>query len=101
MNRQGCIILTVVMLMMNINCVADSVPMRDYNLLTRGMTEAEILYRLGPYDHETVSFDHFLHILHKTWYYIPAPNEVSNRQWITEIRFNGNGEVIRLERYKR
>lgn len=79
---------------------AESVPMRDYNLLTRGMNEGEVLHRLGPYDHETVSYGYHDRVLSKTWYYFPAPYEVSNRQWITEIRFNGNGEVIQLDRYK-
>lgn len=80
--------------------LADSVSMRDYNLLSRGMNEAEVLYRLGPYDHETVTYGDYDRILRKTWYYLPAPHEVSNRQWITEIRFNGAGKIIHLDRYK-
>lgn len=80
--------------------LAESVAMRDYNLLSRGMNEAEVLHRLGPYDHETVAYGHYDRIVARTWYYLPAPHEVSNRQWITEIRFNGNGEVTRLDRYK-
>jgi len=79
---------------------ADSVSMRDYNLLSRGMNEGEILHRLGTPDHETVAYGEFDRILGKTWYYFPATHEVSNRQWITEIRFNGSGDVIQLDRYK-
>lgn len=80
--------------------VADSVDMRDYILLSNGMSEAEVLYRLGPYDHETVATGYYNNILHKTWYYIPAPDEDSNRKWITEIRFDGNGRVIARDRYR-
>ena len=47
----------VILLMLVFSCttgpvIAGSVAMRDYNLLSTGMTEAEVLYRLGPYDHE-------------------------------------------------
>lgn len=79
---------------------ADSVDMRDYNLISNGMSEAEVLYRLGPYDHETVATGFFNNILHKTWYYIPRQDEDSNRRWITEIRFDSNGRVIARERYR-
>lgn len=74
--------------------------MSDYILLSRGMSEAEVLYRVGPPDHETVASDNHHHILKKTWYYIPSQSEVSNRQWITEIVFSGNGKVRSLDRFK-
>jgi hypothetical protein len=80
--------------------IADSVDMRDYNLISNGMSEAEVLYRLGPYDHETVATGFFNNVLHKTWYYIPRQDEVSNRKWITEIRFDSNGRVTARERYR-
>jgi hypothetical protein len=79
---------------------ADSVPMPDYIRLSIGMTEAEVLYRIGPYDHETVAYDHYHFILYKTWYYIPAPGEARNNEWITEVRFDGRGLVTALDRYK-
>jgi hypothetical protein len=80
--------------------VADSVDMRDYNLISNGMSEAEVLYRLGPYDHETVTTGFFNNILHKIWYYIPRQDEDSNRQWITEIRFDSSGQVTARDRYR-
>lgn len=80
--------------------IAGSVPMRDYNLLSTGMSEAEILYRLGPYDHETVTYGRFFTILRKTWYYIPTPEETSNFRWITEIQFDNQGLVTGLDRYR-
>ena len=80
--------------------LADSVDMRDYNLISTGMSEAEVLYRLGPYDHETVATGFFNNILHRTWYYIPGKDEVSNRQWITEIHFDSHGRVTARDRYR-
>ena len=74
--------------------------MRDYNLLSTGMSEAEILYRLGPYDHETVTYGRFYTIFQKTWYYIPGRDETSNKRWITEIQFNDRGLVTGLDRYR-
>jgi len=90
----------VLLLLLSPAVSAESVSMQDYNLLSNGMSEAEILYRLGPYDHETVTTGYYNNILHKTWYYIPLPDENSNRKWITEIRFDGNGRVSTLDRYK-
>jgi len=80
--------------------IADSVAMRDYNLLSTGMSEAEVLYRLGPYDHETVTYGRFFTIHQKTWYYIPSRGEISNKRWITEIQFNDRGLVSGLDRYR-
>lgn len=79
---------------------ADSVPMRDYIRLSIGMTEAEILYRLGPYDHETVTYSYHYYPLFKTWYYLPAPGEATSNAWITEIRIDNRGVVTALDRYK-
>ena len=80
--------------------MADSIPMSDYIRLKTGMTEAEVLYRVGLYDHETVATDYFHNVLQKTWYYIPAQSEISNARWITEIVFDGAGRVITIDRYK-
>ena len=79
---------------------ADSIPMTDYIRLKTGMTEAEVLYRVGLYDHETVATDYFQNIIRKTWYYIPAHSEMSNTKWITEIVFDGAGRIISIDRYK-
>ena len=92
------LILTTTLLLADVR--AESITMTDYNLLRKGMTEAEILYRVGPYDHETVNYDYFHNILHKTWYYIPGQAEISDRQWITEVRFNASGIVEHLDRYR-
>lgn len=78
--------------------VADMVPMRDYIQLQRGMSEAEVLYRVGPSDYESVATDHHHNILEKTWYYIPA--RATSSGWITEIKFDHRGLIESLERYR-
>lgn len=77
---------------------AEAIDMRDYIRLRNGMSEAEVLYRLGPYDHETVRMDRYDYVLEKTWFYIPGSN--SSNKWITEIRFDSKGHVVDLDRYK-
>jgi hypothetical protein len=77
---------------------ADAIDMRDYILLKNGMTEAEVLYRIGPYDHETIKSDRYNYILRKTWFYIPPQN--STHKWITELKFDANGVLISRDRYR-
>lgn len=78
--------------------IADEVDMRDFIKLTNGMSEAEILYILGPYDHETIKSDRYHYIFNKTWYYIPSRSGTG--QWISEFKFNGDGILIDKKRYK-
>jgi len=77
---------------------ADMILMRDFIQLTKGMTEAEVLYRIGPFDHESVYTDHHHTIIRKTWYYIPERH--SSSSWITEIKFNRLGHIQSMERYR-
>jgi hypothetical protein len=77
---------------------ADMIPMRDFNLLSRGMSEAEVLFRVGPYDHETRYTDYDHSVVRKIWYYIPA--RATSNAWITEIEFDQNGVVQSLNRYR-
>lgn len=77
---------------------ADDIEMRDYILIRNEITEAEVLYKFGPPDHETVKSDYHHHILSKTWFYIPARN--GSNKWITEFKFNGNGKLISKDRYR-
>ena len=74
---------------------ADAINMRDYIKLRKGMSEAEVLYRLGSPDHETIKSDYHHNILRKSWFFIPAK---SSDKWITEIEFNSNGRIINLDR---
>lgn len=75
---------------------AEAIDMRDYIKLRKGMSEAEVLYRLGAPDHETVKSDYDHNILRRTWFYIPS--QQSTDKWITEIEFNSRGRIINLDR---
>jgi len=77
---------------------ADGIDMRDYITLRSGMTEAEVLYKFGPSDHETIRSDRLDFILSRTWFYIP--DRSSNDKWITEIKFDSNGRLIKRDRYR-
>lgn len=77
---------------------ADMIAMRDYIYLSRGMSEAEVLYRVGPYDHESRYTDHDHNVVRKVWYYIPA--RPTSNSWITEIEFDQNGVIQVLTRYR-
>jgi hypothetical protein len=77
---------------------ADMIPMRDYTLLSRGMSEAEVLFRVGPYDHESRYTDYDHNVIRKIWYYIP--HRKTSDSWITEIEFDQDGVVQSLVRYR-
>ena len=77
---------------------ADAIAMRDYITLRTGMSEAEVLYKFGPSDHETIRSDRLDFILSKTWFYIPIKS--STDKWITEIKFDSNGRLIKRDRYR-
>ena len=77
---------------------SEAIEMRDYITLRTGMTEAEVLYKFGPSDHETIRSDRLDFTLSKTWFYIPTRN--GNHKWITEIKFDSNGRLIKRDRYR-
>jgi len=67
----------------------------DFGLIQRGMSEAEVLVRLGPPDHE--SFEGFSpnKLLLKSYFYFSEPGRYQNIT--TVITFKG-GRVVRKER---
>ena len=77
---------------------AEAIDMRDYITLRTGMTEAEVLYKFGPSDHETIRSDRLDFILSITWFYIPDRSD--SEKWITEIKFDSNGRLIKRDRYR-
>lgn len=77
---------------------AEAIDMRDYILLKNEITEAEVLYKFGEPDHESVNSDYHHYIISKTWSYIPKQNDFN--KWITEFRFNGNGKLVSKDRYR-
>ena len=62
------------------------------------MSEAEVLYRVGSYDYESVQTDYFNNILRKTWYYIPSDS--GSDKWITEIVIDKTGRISSMDRYR-
>ena len=91
----------ILILLISIYCsfvFADGIGMRDYITLRTGMTEAEVLYKFGPSDHETVRSDRLDFVLSRTWFYIPV--RTSTDKWITEIKFDSNGRLIKRDRYR-
>lgn len=79
---------------------ACGIDMRDYIQLRAGMSEGEVLQRIGIPDHETVVHGHFGAITERTWYYLPGNCGVDNLRWITEITLDGRGKIKALERYR-
>lgn len=75
---------------------ADSLGMRDYHLLDIGMSQAEVEYRVGPPDRESVFGDGIYGPTRVIWYYIPD----RDNGWISEIIFDAHGRIRDLKRYK-
>ena len=98
MNKRRILYSLSLSILLSTNINADMIPMRDFILLKRGMSEAEVLYRIGVYDYESVRTDYHHNVVEKRWYYIPV-NKGSN-QWITEIVINHFGEIKSLDRYR-
>ncbi len=74
---------------------SEQMDMRDFIRLSEGMTEAEVLYRVGPPDYESVYHDNH-YVTRKIWYYIPERSGSSG--WITEIVYHHDGTVTDLKR---
>ena len=62
------------------------------------MSEAEVLYRVGPPDHETPYYGHHHELTGKIWYYIPDGD--FSGDWFTEINFGSRGRIRDLRRFK-
>ncbi len=77
---------------------AGQVDLREFGLIQRGMSEAEVLVRLGPPDHE--SFEGFSSndLLIKSYFYFSEPGRYQNIT--TVIKFKG-GRVVHKERFLR
>ncbi|NIP73725.1 MAG: hypothetical protein GWO16_12165 [Gammaproteobacteria bacterium] len=75
---------------------ADAIPFHKYRLLREGMSEGQVLLRVGEPDRETVISNDYIY--RKIWYYLPDGRYSGD--WLTVITFDANGKVIRLERSK-
>lgn len=97
--KKGFFLTTMCLIAMLVSQVAaGQVDLLDYGLIQRGMSEAEVLVRLGVPDHE--SFEGFLpnKLLLKSYFYFSEPGRYQNIT--TVIRFKG-GKVNRKERMYR
>jgi hypothetical protein len=77
---------------------AGQVALDKFALLREGMSEAEVFYRLGPFDYENAGSNPHHEVVQKIWYYVPDGK--TSGEWITEITFDQHGRVKRLDRYK-
>jgi hypothetical protein len=69
---------------------------RDYIHLRTEMSEAQVLYRVGPPTYENVLYGYSGAVFGKIWYYIPEAGQPD--PWITEVHFDWRGKVIRIDR---
>ncbi|UCD70899.1 MAG: hypothetical protein JSW70_07815 [Syntrophobacterales bacterium] len=77
---------------------AGQVDLLDFGMIQRGMSEAEVLVRLGPPDHE--SFEGFSpnNLLIKSFFYFSEP---CRSQDITTVIMLKGGRVVHKERIYR
>jgi len=98
MKKSSLLTITCLIAVLTSLVVAGQVDLRDFGLIQRGMSEAEVLVRLGPPDHE--SFEGFSSnkLLLKSYFYFSEPGRYQNIT--TVITFKG-GRVVRKERIYR
>jgi hypothetical protein len=77
---------------------AGQVDLREFGLIQRGMSEAEVLVRLGPPDHESFEGVSSNDLLIKSYFYFSEPGRYQNIT--TVIKFKG-GRVVHKERFHR
>lgn len=80
--------------------MSDAVPFSDFKFIDTGMSEGEVLYRIGVPDHETIQSDFYHNIIRKTWFYIPEKRTPSSKRWISEVTFDFRGNVSNVKRYR-
>lgn len=73
---------------------ANAIPFNDYIFLREGMSQAEVLLRVGPPDFVSVVNTFFIYTA--IWYYLPDPSYSGTR--LTELTFDFRGKVIDIER---
>jgi len=78
--------------------VAGQVDLVDFGLIKRGMSEAEVLVRLGPPDYESLEGFSPNNLLIKSFFYFSEPDR--HQDITTVIKFKG-GRVILKERIYR
>ncbi len=74
---------------------ADEIPFHQYRLLERGMSSAEVQYRVGAPDRETLVNTQY--VFRRIWYYLP---ERSTGGWLSRIEFGPDDRVDALARHR-
>ena len=85
---------TLITLLWTLALQAGAVSLRDYGRLRLGMSEAEVLTRIGEPDRERIINNDFTYQM--IWYYIPDGSY--SGAWTTTIFFDANGRIKKLER---
>ena len=84
------------LLSLSSQAMGKAIPFSDFRLLDRGMSEAEVLLRVGPPDRETVINNFFVY--KKIWYYIPDGHYSGD--YLTKLNFDIHDNVSSIERIK-
>lgn len=75
---------------------AGMIPFKKYRILSRGMSAAEVLYRVGPPDFRQLRDPHWTN--KQTWFYVPT--QTDRDPWQTVIQFDAWGYIQRIDRDK-
>jgi hypothetical protein len=95
--KKGLFFITMYLLAALVSPVAaDQVDLLDFGMIQRGMSEAEVLVRLGPPDHESLEGFSTSNLLIKSYFYFSEPGRYQNIT--TVIKFKG-GRVVMKERF--
>ena len=98
MKHCGFMVIMAFLLLIAASAWAGQVDLLDFGHIENGMTEAEVLLRLGPPDRESFDGYTFENALTKSFYYFSEPERYQNI--LTVIKFVG-GRVVRKERVYR
>jgi len=95
MKKGSLFMITCLIAVLAFPVAAGQVDLREFGLIQEGMSEAEVLVRLGPPDHE--SFEGFTpnNLLLKSYFYFSEPDR--HQDITTVIQFKA-GRVVRKER---
>lgn len=86
--------IALLVLLLSGQAAADAIAFREFRLLKAGMSEVEVLSRVGEPDRERVIDNHFMYRM--IWYYVPDGDYSGD--WSTTITFDANGRVVSIRR---
>ena len=98
MKKDSLFMITSLIAVLAFPVAAGQVDLREFGLIQLGMSEAEVLVRLGPPDHESFEGVSSNDLLIKSYFYFSEPGRYQNIT--TVIKFKG-GRVVHKERFHR